>query len=64
MGLIIDLTEQMPAAPQPTPTRTTVRTQDWAAMVAAAEGPKPVYVPEYEFSGRTFTKRDILLNPR
>lgn len=34
------------------------RQTDMAAQVRRAE-PKPSFYPEYEFTGRTFTKRDV-----
>jgi len=63
-AFLIDTTDpQAPPAPGPrSPSH--YRTQDWAGLVAAAEGRKPTYIPDYEFSGRTFSHRDVLLNPR
>ena len=43
---------------------TRTQTNSWASMVAAADGGKPFFYGEYEFSGRTFYKRDQLLNPK
>lgn len=63
MSKLTDLTEQTEAPAPLTPPRVTHRTQDWAAMMAAADR-EPTYVIDYEFSGRTFRHRDRLLNPK
>ena len=53
---------QPPSAPgRDTPTQK--KAHDWASLVAAAEGDY-VLVEDYIFSGRTFTRTDILRNER
>lgn len=63
VGLVNDTTFK-PPHPGPytyAPTRYTVR--DFASMVAAVEG-QHKEVDDYVFSGRRFTRRDKLLNPK
>jgi len=64
MSKLIDLTEQRPAPTQPQPQPQRYRKQEWTSLVAAAEGKRSILVPDYDFSGRTFMRRDQLLNPR
>lgn len=61
---LTDTTTPPAAITPPSDPATRTFTNSWAAMVAAADGGEPFYYDEWQFSGRTFLKRDQLLNPK
>jgi hypothetical protein len=60
---IVDNTEQPTPSEKSTPVIKRFRSVDWSAQAAALEG-EVVETEDYIFSGRTFTRRDRLRNPR
>jgi hypothetical protein len=63
VSVINDLTEKRPASTADYSNPTRHVSVDWAGLAVAAGG-QVKRVPDYEFSGRTFTRLDRMLNPR